>query len=344
MTIADDTQARRGIRGPAWRWQYALELSSVRGLSQDVHVDQLVDQAVRFIKGDSLEPDSELNSTNDDRLTGLAKSFWDNPENRQQFIILTLADFPRDEIAERFVIDQNIFEIVERLYFDIRESREASSWINAHVILPEARSGHTELATKYRAAYWGGRCVADSILDEGKSFSFDEVDRIAEVERVLQLKALAAADMPVGNQIEALKFLRIYTDLEGKKAKLEFQKERFRVKSELESTKLELAERRQEFAERREEQKIEEELRHKESRRHQREEHERLERFRESLRKNWISSEKQTRVKRAARSPLAQLSWKSGPTIEPLTARDLVVTNTETGDVAAAGERDHVAA
>ena len=342
--FADPTRARRGIQGPSWRWGYALELSSFRRFRHEDRVDELVIQAARFIHVLASEQDGRLRSADEYPVIATAKTLWDKPENRQQFIILTLADCPREQIAKRLNMDLNVIKTVESLFFDIRECREATSWINAHVILPESRSGAAELAMKYRAAFWGGPCVAETILDAGRVFSFDEVQRIADEEHLLRMKALAAADMPLGNQTEALQFLKVYLDHQNKNTQLEIRKEKFRFLHEQEIRKHELAERRQRAADKREERQIQAKLQRRDIRKQEQNEHERLAKLREHLKEERRSLEQQARIERAARSPLAQLSWAPSPKAESFSARESAMCTSEKKDAAVTPQGTHVAA
>ncbi len=340
----DLARARRSIQGPLWRWNDAVELSSSRDFQDEEHVDGLVVQAARYMQLLGSERDGRSKPADEYPVIATAKDFWDKPENRQQFIILTLADCPREQIAKRFNMEPDVIEMVEKLFFDIRESRKATSWINGHVILPESRSGAVELATKYRAAFWGGPRVAEAILDAGKVCLSDEVQRIADAEDLLRMKALAAADMPLGNSTEARKLLKMHFDHQNKSAALEFRKEKFRFLCEQEIHKRELAEIRQKAAAKREERRMEEMARRRDFRQQKQMERERLARSREHLLEERRVLDEQAKIERAARSPLAQLIWGPGPTAASSSACDSATSTLENTGTAEAPRRTKVAA
>ena len=222
--------------------------------------------------------------------------------------------------------------------------RKATAWINAHVILPESKSGAVELATKYRAAFWGGPRVAEAILDVGKVSLSGEVQRIADAEDLLRMKALAAADMPLGNPTEARQLLKMYFDQQNKSAALEFRKEKFRFLCEQEIHKRELAEIRQKAAAKREERRMEEMARRRDFRQQKQMERERLARSREHLLEERRVLDEQAKIERAAQSPLAQLSWTSGPKATSSSACDSATSTSENTGTAEAPQRTKVAA
>ena len=340
----DLTKARRGIQGPAWRWTDALGLSSSRSLRDDHHFDELVLRAARFLQLLASEHAGRSRPADEFPVVATAKAFWDKPENRQQFIILALGDCPREQAAKRFNMDADVVEMVEKLFFDVRESREASAWINGHVILPESKSGAVELATKYRAAYWGGLRVAEEILDAGKVCLSDEVHRIADAEDLLRMKALAAADMPLGNSVEAVRLLKVYFDNQHRKASLDLRKEKFRFLCEQEIQKRELAEIRREAADERESHRMEEMEQRRNMRQQEQMERERMVRSRERLREERRALDEQAKIERAAQSPLAQLSWTSSPKAVLSPVGDSARCTVEKTRTAEAPDRTNVAA
>lgn len=125
--------------------------------------------------------------------------------------------------------------------------------------------------------------------------------RIAEQERVLQLKLAAALEVPITNLRESLQFQKIHLAYQHNSARLEFEKEKFRSRAELEIRKLKLAERREE--------------RYREKQ--QRQTDDKTERRRRataeaSLRQQAHHAERRRRTERAKQSPLAALKWRKG--------------------------------
>jgi hypothetical protein len=215
-------------------------------------------------------------------------------------------------------VEPEVIEIVERLFFDIRDSRQATAWINGHVILPEAKAGHVDLAVKYRHAFWGGAKIAEWILETGKGILGDSVQQIAEQEQLLHLKCLAALEMRLTSSKETLQFLRVSLDHQHRSKRLELEKEKFRSRAEQEIRNFKLAERRQRDAEKRLEQRISVAQR-KQERKHMKKERERLAAIQESIQKQRQYSEHLKRIDRANQSPLGSLTWKKSTTISAVT-------------------------
>ena len=56
-------------------------------------------------------------------------------------------------------------DAAEAMFFDISGLNQASSWMNWHVFIPEAKFGSKELAAKLKMAHHGGLVVARALLD-----------------------------------------------------------------------------------------------------------------------------------------------------------------------------------
>ena len=316
-------EMRRSIDGPAWRSQLAQSLAASPKASWQEVSDELVHQLAGFYQLLVADRTDGRQTTKQYPVIATAKSLWENPEIRKQFIILTLGDCDHDLIAKRLQIDLKTLKTMEALFFDIRNSREATGWINAHVILPESKAGHIDLAIKYRHAYWGGAKVAEWTLETGKGLLGDSVQQIAEQEQRLQMKCLAALEMPLTNSKETLQFLRISLNHQHRLKRLEFEKEQFRGRAEHEIRKCGLAERRQRNAERQLEQRIVVAQR-KQERKLIKEERERLSAIQESIQQQRQYSEHLQRIVRANQSPLGSLTWKKSTS----TVSSMRTTNT----------------
>lgn len=145
------TDCPRFRLGPAWRW-----LSAVRASRSHFIADELVRRAARHLRLSAAAANRPANAGRLDRVIAEARALWDDAGLREPFTLMVLGDVSRDEIAERLSVSTDVIEAAELLFLDIRAARQASSWINAHVIRPEAAAGRVELSTRYRAAYWGG--------------------------------------------------------------------------------------------------------------------------------------------------------------------------------------------
>lgn len=315
MNCVNDSycKMRCSIDGPSWRSILAKELaSSPKPMWKEVS-DGLVHEMAGFYQSLISDQNDGRDAAKQFPVTAAAKSLWESPEVREQFIILTLGDCERDSIAKRLNIDLNILQTMEALFFDVRSFREAAGWINAHVILPESKAGHIDLAIKYRHAYWGGAKIAGWILETGKGILGDSVQQIAEQEQLLQLKCLAALEMPLTNSKETLQFLRVSLDHQHRSQRLEFEKEKFRSRAEQGIRDFKLAERRQRDTETRLKERMSVAQR-KQERKQMKQERERLAAIQESIQQQRQYSEHLKRIDRANQSPLASLTWTKSTT------------------------------
>jgi len=239
------------------------------------------------------------------------RALWDNPESRRQLIILTLGNHPRDYISKRLGVGIDIVEIAERLFFDIRDSREATGWVNAHVMMPESRSGSAKCTVQYRAAYWGGPLIASSILDVEERVPLDEVQRIADQEMLLQLKLRQALEFPLDDARSNLQFMKMYFDCEHREKKLDMAKDRFRHQCEQDIRKHEIADARLAAAAAREEARIAASQQRAARVSQQAEEMKKYFDAMVQLRQERRAAEDRLAAARAVASPLARLAWST---------------------------------
>ena len=308
-TVLEYDRVRRSIDGPAWRWQCALELAELRGSGGDRDVDDVMHHAAGFMRIMNSGADSVAEARHKYPLIAQAKSLWDKPHSWQQFVIMALGGFTKDAMSAKLNVKAEVVDVAERLFFDIRDSRQACSWINLHVIMPEFKAKHFELAGKYRQAYYGGAKVAEWILDGGKGIAGDSTEQLEEQRQLLQMKCLAALEMPLTNSQEAVEFLKINLEFQHKMKRLEFDEEKLRTQVEQERRKHELAELRHRDTERRHEQKRQSAQEKNERRQQVKNDHQRLASIQASLDRQRQYSEQQKRIERANHTPLAGLLW-----------------------------------
>lgn len=343
--IADQRQMYHSLDGPSWRWKLAARLADLGSRRLACIADRIVKQAVLFISLLLGDDDATLAAESFPEIAA-AKSLWDNPETRQRFIILTLGDCPRDLIAERLGVTLEIVECLELLFFDVRDCRHAKDWINAHVIRAESMSGAYDVAIKYRMAFYGGPVIAQAILDA--RVPLDEVERIDNQKSLLYMKAIEALEIPLKDSKSALQLLKITVDYTCNMKKLELADEKFRHKCEQDIRKIELAKRRLEVAAEREKAQAEWQRGQASEREQKKQEKAKLLEIRTQLRQERFLVEERAAMERAAKSPLAKLSWTAskcseGPLHQENTIHSIVLEK-ETGEDSITAELAHTAA
>ena len=153
--------------------------------------------------------------------------------------------------------------------------------------------------------------MAQAILDAQERLQLDEVQRLADEELRLHLKARQALDIPLDDQQASLKFLKIYTDYRNKQQRLEFMKQLFRHRCEEDIRKWKLAERRIDASSEREKIRAKTEQQRAEQKTCMRRAKEKAARLRADLQLDARRRQHQAAQQRADTSPLANLKWST---------------------------------
>jgi hypothetical protein len=205
---------QRFQHGTDWRWKLA-QRGAAGGVSDVLlDADGLVKGAMDYI-GLLAQGDGEgfLAAWRYPHLHA-ALGLWNNPLLQTRLKILVLGDCPLGEIAVRVGLDEETVETAEALFFDARGQLQACDWVLCAVIMKEERDGTTDLATHLRMAFFGGPLVAQSLL--------------------LHAKAQQALAVPLRDQKNVLKFLKMLLDCKCKTSELELACEKFRYRCQQE--------------------------------------------------------------------------------------------------------------
>ena len=294
---------------PAWRWNAVTQLvedSSKR--CGRLWNDPLIARAVEYRR--AVADGSRQRQPNQETTTiKWAFVLRECPSMWQDFMIMVLADCPRSSIATRLCVSEETIATAEALYFDVRSSLGATSWIVAKAIRPN--EDNPALTVRLRAAYFGGPAAAEAILNATQRVFLPGEEHKDEFKLALQLKALEALELPLKDEQAAAKFLQFYQRFTSQESRQRLATDRLQLARETE-------EHRQRTAERR----IEAQLARHEQQMAAREEaaagRAQLERLREHQRgmlaldrSQRCSAEQQAAAERAAASPLAALRWEA---------------------------------
>jgi hypothetical protein len=200
---------------------------------------------------------------------------------------------------------QHILEKWESLFFDVRQSREAVGWIQAHVIRPEQARGNGHLASRLKAAVAGGAVVARSILDLESRLPVTDGEKLFDRKLALHLKFDEAVALPLNTDREKMFFMKLYVDLQLRESRLDHAERQLERRCAEARAKLELAKMRQESA--RQRSAANDRLRHERE----------TEQARREAQREYLAAQRQARhdadrraaAARAAASPLARLGW-----------------------------------
>ncbi len=248
----DGPKAHRGILGPAWRKQLADQAS------QDGHHRHPGARADRCLR--DLCKFQELIGEDGAGLPHAQARFplifkalevQDRPAAVDALKIMVVGGLTYQEIEQRLGLDRAVIETWEAMYFDVRDLRDATTWLAAQVIEPARAEGNFQLANNLRLALGGGPAAVRAILSCQATLPLDEADRLYQRQIRLALKFEQALEIPLTTEENNLKFLKMYMHhqceterLKVASRKLEQQCDAHRDRHELAKLRLEAAARR----------------------------------------------------------------------------------------------------
>jgi hypothetical protein len=302
-------EASAFLDGPDWRWRRAQRLA--RGspalavlLLQDT--DAITRDAAGYILACDKGPKEKAKAERAFPMIAAAQALWDNAATNAQLRILVMGNCTVDSIAQSCAMSAEVIGIFEHLFFAVRESREARTWIACHVTLPEILAGNYPLATRLKLAYACGPIMTEVIIDDDCRLPLEVGERLCQRERRMHLKLDQALSMPIGGPREANRFSKLCLEWDLGTQRLRLQEQKFH-----ESCKE--AERRHQAAEVRMEHQLKRDAEKQAAR-------ERQQRFKDdekyytekiaTERRDAERAEEQVRRQRAAASPLAALRFK----------------------------------
>lgn len=334
------TQARRNVRGPAWRFDLAESLQpqspfsrQARRLLQqyDVHVQHAHAYVNLGRRGaDGCQQASEKFPTI------AAEKLNQNHALCAQTKLLVLGDCPLPEVAESLQIDEQVVEVWEKLFFDIRESREAIGWIFAHIIRPEQNSGNGSVASRFKLAYLGGPAGARALLDAETRAPLTAAEQLFDRSLKLDLKLDEAVTAPFGSGRDKFRFINNSLNMQLAGQRLEVERQKLAARCDDALRKHELAKLRLVTAADRQRRQEEERARKAQQRNQQQQEIAEAREEQRRLRGEALLAEQQAARARAAASPLARLTWSFATPAQT----DTPVADRETQERQRIAERD----
>ena len=306
-----DAQSRQSLRGPAWRSQLADRMAEGRAVSLMPQVDDYVRQACDVYRS---RGQGDLDGTSIDPDMRAAIEVHEDFGREDQLKILALGDVPTSTMAERTGLTTGAIEAWEALYFDVRPSRGATSWISGKVIQHELDQGNEALAAKLKLAYCGGPSGALAILDAESRVPLSAGERLFERQVALQVKFEQAAAVPLRTDREKARFLTTYARLQLDRERLRLAEVKLASRCTRALQKHELARLRLQNAAEREQRQFQEKQqkaqRRMDAQRLQAQQQAELREFHQALQ----LAEQNAAVRRGAASPLAALTWTTSAT------------------------------
>lgn len=216
-------QTERCFHGPNWRWQFA-EPAARRSWHPLAHRDKLVNELIRFRR--LAEQQVALAERKYPRIAA-AVHLWGQPELRQQLQVLSVADVPILEIADRLQVSADLIEMAELVFFDVRENLASPIWVVNRVIRPAAAQEERNYAAQLRVAYFGGPTAALAVLTANTRLPAEESERLYDASALLYAQMIETlhATLPASELLEISGRLL----LQHEQLKLDREKLHFRV-------------------------------------------------------------------------------------------------------------------
>ena len=214
------------IGGPAYRWKLAQRYVASRSKMQLDEITQQTCAYMRIYRQIGWE-----RATSEYPAIAAAVELSKNNCAFQSLKLSVLANLPRAEVAARLGVTQEIIEVAEKLFFEIHDMAEASSWMASHVFVPEAKFGSKELAARMKVAFYGGPVLAHALLDAGDNLPINDAQRLVDQETLLHSKLQAALAFDLDTK-SAEEFLKIYLEYDLQVKQLQFEREKFQYECE----------------------------------------------------------------------------------------------------------------
>ncbi len=173
----NNVRVYRYLGGYAWRWQLALR----------IHLDPLVDSLVDPHGGDPIVRDAvqylerrrahlaaggkagaTFESAEDIDIGLTLERDWDQVRRLR---LMVLAGVDSTEIASLLGVPRRSIELWEQLFFDAREMRTATMWIEQYLIWPACDDCDWEYADQIRQALAGRHGLRRELPDPSESIT-----------------------------------------------------------------------------------------------------------------------------------------------------------------------------
>ena len=214
------------VGGPAFRWKQAQRLAKSQRGVRVAQADEQIQQATAYLR--TYQAIGRESADRKYPTLAAACTFTENEPSFRTFKVSILGSLPRAEVAARLGVDQQVINVAESLFFDIRGQSQASGWMSCHVFVPEAKFGSKEQAAQMKLAHSGGPVVARALLDGQDKLPLEHAQQIIDQELQLHAKLQAALEFDLDAGV-AQRFLEIFLEYDLQRRKLDFEREKFQL-------------------------------------------------------------------------------------------------------------------
>lgn len=214
-------RGQRNRHGPAFRSQAAQHLTGLGRRSFSQTWDTLTVDAAKYYVLRSSDADVGQRAAEFPMIEA-ACALQVDPVKAAAAKLLVLVDSPVSEIAARISIVVGTVAAWEQLYFDIRPLLGALDWLDVQVIEAERKAGNAALAARMKLAVTAGAVAVQAVLEMDQGLPLDAAERLYQRMLKWHLKFDEAVEMPIDDERNRLKFIRIYTEMQIAKQRLDY--------------------------------------------------------------------------------------------------------------------------
>lgn len=226
----DEQQTRaehlaRALEGPAWRQRLASKMiSDPRRLPKNI--DLSVKEWIQFERIQISAVSGEEDAARQFPVLAAAAGLARDSALFAKFQVMVIAGSARAEIAQRLDCGEAVVEACERFFFDVRPLLSSTDWIAAKVIQPVHNAGDRAHASRLKAAHFGGPVIATAVLNLDAHLPVAKGAALFDRKLKLTLMVDEALAMPLSPGREALRFIKITTEMHVAEKRLELERER----------------------------------------------------------------------------------------------------------------------
>lgn len=205
-------QGVRQLYGPDWRWELAGEWLDELVRPSFEKVDKLVRTMWMYRRQVLYGP--EYGRVTDDTfgLFQKAEGVQENRSLRESLMLMVLGDCTQEEMALRFGLndlDEQLVCVWEKMFFDVRDSAEATGWLQGHVVEPERLSGNLRFVAKLNLAIRGTPETVRFMLDAESRPPKDDAERKNFDEYETAINGWIAANQPFKSEKDMERMLQL---------------------------------------------------------------------------------------------------------------------------------------
>lgn len=213
FTPEEFARCQRGMKGPAWRVETAINMGVPPGIPSAAMGDETLLNFVKYRRLQAHDGGGAERASSAFPTIAAAERLNDDQEKIAPLKLMILADMSYDEMHARSGIDIAVLQAWESLFFDARHQRQATSWLAHQIVNRESKTGDPRFASKLKLAIMAGPVAVRGMLDMLDGICLDEADRLFQRKLTLGEKMDVAAEMSVDTDKTRMFFIKTNINL-----------------------------------------------------------------------------------------------------------------------------------